>query len=109
LASDLIRTLGDENFKDFVSTAETPVLIDFWADWCGPCKMIAPVVEEIAGEYEGKVQVAKVNVDQNRAIPTEFKISSIPTLVMFKEGSEVERFVGFRTKKELKAILDKHI
>lgn len=109
MASDLIRTLGDENFKDFVSTAETPVLIDFWADWCGPCKMIAPVVEEIAGEYEGKVQVAKVNVDQNRAIPTEFKISSIPTLVMFKEGSEVERFVGFRTKKELKAILDKHI
>lgn len=109
MASDLIKSLGDANFKDFITTAQTPVLVDFWADWCGPCKMIAPVVEEIAGEYQGKVQVAKVNVDQNRAIPERFKISSIPTLVMFKGGSEVERFVGFRTKKELKSILDKHV
>lgn len=109
MASDLIKNLGDANFKDYVSTTQSPVLVDFWADWCGPCKMIAPVIEEIAGEYQGKVQVAKVNVDQNRAIPAEFKISSIPTLVMFKGGSEVERFVGFRTKKELKSILDKHV
>ncbi len=109
MASDLIKNLGDANFSDFVSTTQIPVLVDFWADWCGPCKMIAPVVEEIAGEYQGKVQVAKVNVDQNRAIPAEFKISSIPTLVMFKGGFEVERFVGFKTKKELKSILDKHV
>ncbi|MCL6479561.1 MAG: thioredoxin [Peptococcaceae bacterium] len=109
MASDLIKNLGDANFKEFITTTRTPVLVDFWADWCGPCKMIAPVVEEIAGEYQGKVQVAKVNVDQNRDIPAEFKISSIPTLVMFKDGAEVERFVGFRTKKELKSILDKHV
>ncbi|HBV95742.1 MAG: thioredoxin [Peptococcaceae bacterium BICA1-7] len=108
MASDLIKNLDDGTFKDFLATTETPVLVDFWAEWCGPCKMIAPVVEEIANEYQGKIQVAKVNVDQNRGVPAEYKINSIPTLVMFKGGSEVDRFVGFRTKKELKTILDKH-
>ncbi|MFZ5647918.1 MAG: thioredoxin [Bacillota bacterium] len=109
MPNDLIKNLSDASFKDFISSAQTPVLVDFWADWCGPCKMIAPVVEEVAGEYQGKVQVAKVNVDQNRNITSEFKINSIPTLIMFKGGSEVDRFVGFKTKKELKSILDKHI
>jgi thioredoxin 1 len=71
--------------------------------------MIAPVVEEVASEYQGKVQVVKVNVDQNRNVPAEYRISSIPTLVMFKGGDEVERFVGFRSKKELKSIIDKHV
>ena len=108
MASDLIKNLEDGSFKEYIASAQTPVLVDFWAEWCGPCKMIAPVVEEIASEYQGKIQVAKVNVDNNRAIPSEYKISSIPTLVMFKGGNEVERFVGFRTKKELKSILDKH-
>lgn len=109
MPNDLIKNLSDVNFKDFVVSAQTPVLVDFWADWCGPCKMIAPVVEELAGEYQGKVQVAKMNVDQNRNISAEFKINSIPTLIVFKGGSEVDRFVGFKTKKELKTILDKHI
>lgn len=109
MPNDLIKSLSDVNFKDFVASVQTPVLVDFWADWCGPCKMIAPVVEEVAGEYQGKVQVAKVNVDQNRNIAAEFKINSIPTLIVFKGGSEVDRFVGFKTKKELKTILDKHI
>ncbi|MFZ5652666.1 MAG: thioredoxin [Bacillota bacterium] len=109
MPNDLIKSLSDANFKDFLASAQTPVLVDFWAEWCGPCKMIAPVVEEVAGEYQGKVQVAKLNVDQNRNITAEFKINSIPTLIVFNGGSEVDRFVGFKTKKELKTILDKHI
>jgi len=109
LSSDLLKNLEDSTFKEFISTNQTPVLVDFWAEWCGPCKMIAPVIEEIASEYQGKIQVAKVNVDENRAIPAEFKVNSIPTLVLFKGGAEVDRFVGFRAKKELKSILDKYI
>ena len=109
MSSDMIKMLEDTNFKDFISTSPTPVLVDFWADWCGPCKMIAPVVEEVATEYQGKVQVAKLNVDQNRSITGELKINSIPTLIVFKGGAEADRFVGFKTKKELKTILDKHI
>ncbi|WP_347487703.1 thioredoxin [Desulfoscipio sp. XC116] len=109
VASDKISILGEANFQDFISNAKTPVLVDFWAEWCGPCKMIAPVVEEIAAEYEGKVQVAKLNVDESKSIPSSFSVVSIPTLIVFKGGNEVERIVGFRTKKELQSILDKHI
>ncbi|MFZ5597468.1 MAG: thioredoxin [Bacillota bacterium] len=109
MASENIKSLRDETFKGFVSSTQVPVLVDFWAEWCGPCKMIAPVIEELAAEYQGKIEVAKVNVDQNRAIPMELRINSIPTLIVFKGGSEVERSVGFKTKKELKSILDKHL
>ncbi len=103
-----VKVLNDADFKEFISTAKTPVLVDFYADWCGPCKMIAPVLEEVAGEYEGKVQIAKVNVDENRNVPGEFNVSSIPTLIMVKDGNEAERFVGYKNKKELKDIIDKY-
>ena len=109
MASENLHVLGDANFKDFIAAADKPVMVDFWAEWCGPCKMIAPVVEEIAAEYEGKVKVAKLNVDDNRATSSAFKVISIPTLIVFKGGNEVDRSVGFKTKKELKAILDKHM
>jgi len=109
VASDKISILGEANFNDFINGADTPVLVDFWAEWCGPCKMIAPVVEEIAAENEGKLKVAKLNVDESKSVPTQFSVVSIPTLIIFKEGKEVERIVGFRTKKELHAIVDKYV
>lgn len=109
MASERILTLKDADFSKVISEMTGPILIDFWADWCGPCKMIAPVVEEIASEYEGKVQVAKINVDENRDTSASLKVQSIPTLIVFKNGQEVDRYIGFKTKDELKRLLSKHI
>ncbi|MDK2889088.1 thioredoxin [Desulfofundulus australicus DSM 11792] len=109
MVGENIQTLTDANFKEFVTTAQVPVLVDFWAEWCGPCKMIAPVVEEIAAEFAGKVQVAKLNVDENQKTPADYKVISIPTLIIFKNGQEIERSIGFKTKREIKAILEKHL
>lgn len=109
MASDNISILGEANFNEFINNAAVPVLVDFWADWCGPCKMIAPVIEEVAEEYKGKIQVAKVNVDENKSIPAGYGVVSIPTLIMFQGGKEVERIVGFRTKKELQVLLNKYV
>lgn len=109
MASDKIRVVDDAGFKELITGATAPVLVDFWAEWCGPCKMIAPVLEEVAADYEGKVIVAKVNVDQNKGTPGALGINSIPTLIIFKDGKEVERYIGFKTKKELKTLLDRYI
>ncbi|MBE3584761.1 thioredoxin [Desulfofundulus thermocisternus] len=109
MVGENIQTLTDANFKEFVTTAQVPVLVDFWAEWCGPCKMIAPVVEEIAAEFAGRVQVAKLNVDENQKTPADYKVISIPTLIIFKNGQEIERSIGFKTKREIKAILEKHL
>lgn len=102
-------TITDSNFEELVKNSEQPVLIDFWAEWCGPCKMIGPVVEELAKEYEGRAVIGKVNVDENPNISMEFGIRSIPTLLYFKGGSVVDRHVGVAGKDVLAKKLDAQI
>ena len=98
--------VNDGNFEQMVLKSKTPVLVDFWAVWCGPCRMVEPVVEELAGEYEGKVTVARLNVDENMKTASQYGIMSIPTLLLFKDGAPVSNIVGFRPKAELKRNID---
>lgn len=93
--------LNSENFEKEVLNSEQPVLIDFYADWCGPCKMMGPVIEEIANELQGKAKVGKINVDQNQELAMKYGVMSIPTMIIFKNGEETKRFVGARDKEEL--------
>ena len=93
--------LSSENFEKEVLNSEEPVLVDFYADWCGPCKMMAPVVESLAAELQGRAKVGKINVDENQDLAMEYNVMSIPTLIIFKDGKEIKRFVGVRDKSEI--------
>ncbi|MBC7325960.1 MAG: thioredoxin [Moorella sp. (in: Bacteria)] len=104
-----IVTLTDASFQEEVLSCEVPVLVDFWAAWCGPCRMIAPLVEELAGEYSGRLKVAKLNVDEYPALPANYSIMSIPTLLLFKNGRVVARLVGYQTKDKLVQVLEKNL
>lgn len=102
-------SVTDATFKDEVLDSEVPVLVDFWAPWCGPCRMVAPVVEEIATEYDGKVKVVKVNTDENSAVASQYGIRSIPTLMIFKGGQKVDLLVGAVPKTKIEATLEQFL
>ncbi|PYI88718.1 MAG: thioredoxin [Verrucomicrobia bacterium] len=101
-----IIILNEANFKKEVVESPIPVLVDFWAEWCGPCKMVAPILDELASEYDGKVKIGKVNVDENQGLATEHGIRAIPTLLLFKDGQVEETIVGVRPKRDFKTKLD---
>ena len=109
MANPLIKTITDASFEADVLQSSVPVLVDYWAEWCGPCRSIAPVLDELATQYEGKVQIAKMNVDENRDVPAKFGIRGIPTLMMFKDGQLAQTQVGAVGKAQLVAFIDKNL
>ena len=109
MASDLIKHISDSSFETDVLKSDTPVLVDYWAEWCGPCKMIAPILDEVSAAYQGKLQVAKMNVDENRDVPAKFGIRGIPTLMVFKGGQLAATKVGAMSKAQLTAFIDQQL
>ena len=109
MAGENIVTINEANFAHEVNQAETPVLVDFWAEWCGPCKMIAPTLNELADEYKGRVKIGKVDVTENPALAASYQINGIPALLMFKKGEVIEQIAGARSKKDFKAMIDRAI
>ena len=103
--ADGILTLSDATFAETIGAADTAVVVDFWAEWCGPCKMIAPVLEDIASSHEGRIAIAKVNVDDNGDLAAEHGVRAIPTMLLFKDGQKIDQFVGMMDKASLKTKL----
>ena len=109
MASDKIVTISDASFEDDVLKSAVPVLVDFWAVWCGPCRMVAPVLDEIADEMEGKVRIAKLNVDENQQTAYKFQVSSIPTFILFKDGQMADRMMGAMPKSTFESFINRNL
>ena len=109
MASELVKHITDATFEDEVLHSTQPILVDYWAEWCGPCKKIAPILDEVSVSYEGKLKVAKMNVDENREIPAKFGIRGIPTLMLFKDGKLAATKVGALSKAQLVAFIDEQL
>jgi len=109
MADNKIVVLTKDNFEQEVTQSDKPVLIDFWAAWCGPCRAVAPVMEELASEFEGKAKIAKVNVDEEGELAAKFRIMSIPTIMLFKDGNMADKIIGARSKSEFTDLLNKNL
>ncbi len=107
MAASNIVHLTEENFQKEVLESAQPILVDFWAEWCGPCKMLAPLLDELAQEYAGRVRIGKLNIDEHQSLAVQYGIRSIPTLLMFKQGQVEDQIVGLRSKRDLKASFDR--
>ncbi len=109
MAGDKVLTITKDNFEDEVLKSDIPVLVDFWASWCGPCRAIAPVIDELANDFYGRAKVGKINVDEERELAEKFRIMSIPTVMLFKNGQAVEKVIGARPKEDFAALIEKNV
>ena len=109
MASEKVVTLSEDNWEQEVLKSDTPVLVDFWAQWCGPCRMVAPVLDQIATEMDGKVRIAKLDVDSNQKIAYQFQVSSIPTFILFKDGQMADRMMGAMPKSAFESFINRNL